>query len=209
MNGEQRKFIGRATVTVALLCVFGMIFAVFMHFLGRRERGYLPPAPQPSGVFTREQMAKADEFSRMAKAGDTNLLERIRKWAGGDIQRRIWACDIVRNASLTNELNALARDLAEACVGNDARFARLIRAAQFLEECRDWRTARDTLARAERLAKSPTEREGVSFAMLRADLAIEGVTRERLEALRRISESALMGFNRREARHLLEKYGKL
>ena len=133
MNGEQRKFIGRATVTVALLCVFGMIFAVFMHFLGRREREYLPPAPQPSGVFTREQMAKADEFSRMAKAGDTNLLERIRKWAGGDIQRRIWACDIVRNASLTNELNALARDLAEACVGNDARFARLIRAAQFPE----------------------------------------------------------------------------
>ena len=154
-------------------------------------------------------MAEADEFSRMAKAGDTNLLERIRKWAGGDIQRRIWACDIVRNACLTNELNALARDLAEACIGNDARFARLIRAAQFLEECRDWRTARDTLARAERLAKSPTEREGVSFAMLRADLAIEGATKERLEALRRISESALMGFNRREAKHLLEKYGKL
>jgi hypothetical protein len=56
------------------------------------------PTAASGGVYPLEQMKKADEFARMAKAGDTNLLERIRKWAGGDIQRRIWACDIVRNA---------------------------------------------------------------------------------------------------------------
>ena len=160
-----------AAIGAVLLCLCIVVIGVFSSFsIG--APGKIRPS-RPGGVFAREQMAEADEFSRMAKAGDTNLLERIRKWAGGDIQRRIWACDIVRNASLTNELNALARDLAEACVGNDARFARLIRAAQFLEECRDWRTARDTLARAERLAKSPTEREGVSFALLRADLPLK------------------------------------
>ena len=112
MNGEQRKFIGRATVTVALLCVFGMIFAVFMHFLGRRERGYLPPAPQPSGVFTREQMAKADEFSRMANVGDTSFLEKARAWAGRDVHRLICVCDICRNAG---------RRYAETAAMNDNR----------------------------------------------------------------------------------------
>ena len=208
MNGEQREFIGRAMVTVALLCIFGVILAVFMHFLGRRERGYLPPAPQPSGVFTREQMAKADEFSRMANVGDTNFLEKARAWAGRDVHRLICVCDICRNAGLREELRDIALNALDASRNAKASYAVFMRLARFLEECSDYPAAKEALSCAAPLARNRIEEEDRALAALRVDLASEGTTENRLGELKKYAETAAMNDNRIIAAQLLVKYEK-
>ena len=109
-------------------------------------------------------------------------------------------------AAAVMEVLYSARDAVEACRQGDATFARLLRAARFLEECRDFASAREALDRAAPLAATRTEREDLSFAMLRIALADDGASPARLEELRRIASGAVMNDNRRAAARLLKAY---
>lgn len=158
------------------------------------------------GLFPKDDLKAAEALAALAAHGDADLVPSARAWAGTNVTRRFWVCDVARNAGRTNELAVLARDAAEACSEGDATFARLLRAAKFLEECRDVAFAREVLARAAPLAATRTEREDLSFAMLRIDLADDGASPARLEELRRIASGAVMNDNRRAAARLLKAY---
>ena len=158
------------------------------------------------GIFPEDDLKAAEALAALAAHGDAGLVPSARAWAGTNVTRRFWACDVARNAGRTNELAVLARDAAEACRQGDAAFARLLRAARFLEECRDFASAREALDRAAPLVATRTEREDLSFAMLRIALADDGASPARLEELRRIASGAVMNDNRRAAARLLKAY---
>ena len=157
-------------------------------------------------VFANDELKGAEELSKAAVRGDDDLVPRAREWAETNVTRKIWVCDIARNAKRTDALAVLARDALEACRGGGATYGRLFRIAKFLEECRDWAAARAALDAAAPLAKYRTHREDVAFARLRIDLASEGATDERLDELRQISVSAAMNDNRLAAARLLKTY---
>ena len=159
-------------------------------------------------AFAEDELKAAEALSAAAVRGDGDLVARAREWAGTNVARRIWVCDIVRNARRTDALAVLARDALDACRGGGATYGRLFRIAKFLEECRDWTAARAALDIAAPLAKYRTHREDVAFARLRIDIAAEGATVERLGELRRISVSATMNDNRLAAARLLRTYGR-
>ena len=158
------------------------------------------------GLFSEEELKEAEGLSVSAARDDNDLVARAREWAGTNATRRIWVCDIARNAKRADALALLARDALEACRGDDATYGRLFRIAKFLEECRDWTAAREALELAAPLAKYRTYREDVAFARLRIDLADGGITPARLDELRRISTSATMNDNRLAAARLLKTY---
>ena len=158
------------------------------------------------GVFSEEVLKEAEALSVSAARGDNDLVARAREWAGTNVMRRIWVCDIARNAKRVDALAILARDALDACRGSDATYGRLFRTAKFLEECRNWGAAREALELAAPLAKYRTYREDVAFARLRIDLADVGTSPERLDELRRISTSATMNDNRLAAARLLKTY---
>jgi len=158
------------------------------------------------GVFPEEELKEAESLSVSATRGDDDLVARAREWAGTNVTRRIWVCDIARNAKRVDALAILARDALDACRGDGATYGRLFRTAKFLEECRDWTAAREALELAAPLANYRTYREDIAFARLRIDLAEAGASPERLEELRRISTSATMNDNRLAAARLLKTY---
>ncbi len=158
------------------------------------------------GLFSEEELKEAEGLSVSAARGDPDLVTRAREWAGTNVTRRIWVCDIVRNARRADALAILARDALDACRGNDATYGRLFRIAKFLEECRDWAAAREALERTAPLAKYRTYREDIAFARLRIDLADAGITPARLDELRHLSTSAAMNDNRLAAARLLKTY---
>ena len=169
------------------------------------------PACRAAGVeaFAEDELKAAEALSAAAARGDGDLVASAREWAGTNVARRIWACDIVRNAKRTDALAVLARDALEACRGDGAAtYGRLCRTAKFLEECRDWTAARAALDIAAPLAKCRAHREDIAFARLRIDLAADGATDERIDGLRRISVSATMNDNRLAAARLLRTYGR-
>lgn len=169
------------------------------------------PGCRSAGVeaFAEDELKAAEALSAAAVRGDGDLVARAREWAGTNMARRIWVCDIVRNAKCTDALAVLARDALEACRGDGAAtYGRLCRTAKFLEECRDWTAARVALDIAAPLAKSRVHREDVAFARLRIELAADGPTDERIDGLRRISVSATMNDNRLAAARLLRTYGR-
>ena len=157
-------------------------------------------------VFSDDELKMAKSLFNAAVRGDDNLVSRAREWAGTNVTRRIWVCDIVRNAKRIDALAVLARDALEACRGSAATYGRLSRTAKFLEECQDWAAARTALDIAAQFAKYRTHREDIAFARLRIDLAAEGTTDERLFELRQISVSAAMNDNRLVAARLLKIY---
>ena len=171
-----------------------------------RENGTRPGRGAGAEVFSDDEIKEADSLFKAAARGDADLVPRARKWAGTNVTRRIWACDIARNAKRTDALAVLARDALEACRGGAATYGRLYRTSKFLEECRDWVAARMALDAAAPLAQHRTHREDIAFARLRIDLASEGATDERLAELRRISVSAAMNDNRLAAARLLKTY---
>jgi hypothetical protein len=159
-----------------------------------------------NGLFPEEELKEAEALSVSAARGDSNLVARAQEWAGTNATRRIWVCDIARNAKRVDALAILARDALDACRGDGATYGRLFRIAKFLEECRDWTAAREALELASPLAKYRTYREDIAFARLRIDLADDGITPARLDELRRISTSATMNDNRLAAARLLKTY---
>jgi len=194
----------RLAILLALAFVLGAVILLF-----RRDGGQIVSqgtAAQGAEAFADDELKAAEELSKSALRGDGDIVPRIREWAGTNVARRIWACDIVRNAKRTDALAVLARDALDACRGGGATYGRLFRIAKFLEECRDWTAARAALDIAAPLAKYRTQREDVAFARLRIDIAAEGATVERLGELRRISVSAAMNDNRLAAARLLKTY---
>lgn len=159
-----------------------------------------------SGEFSEDELKAAQALYKAATRGDADLVPRSREWAGADVKRRMWVCDIARNAKRTDALAVLARDALDACRGGGATYMRLFRTAKFLEECCDWASAREALDLAATLAKRRTCREDVAFARLRIDLAADGASAERLAELRRVSTSAIMNDNRLAATRLLKTY---
>ena len=213
MAMRQRDLIVATTsIGVALLFICCVIIAVSRVSSDGGGGGGIPPikpcVSQPASVFTREQMADADEFARMAKSGATNLLEKARAWAEHDIPRLICVCDICRNAGRNEELRKLALDALDVCRHNNASYSVLMRLAGFFDECADYSAARESLSLAAPLARNRIEEEDRAFALLRIDLAVEGATETRLEKLRGYAEMAAMNDNRIIAAQLLEKYGK-
>ena len=203
----------KAWMSAAIACLV-LVLVVFL--VTRRDAGNAAapvagtgPAENGArkyGVFSEEELKEAEVLSVSAERGDNDLVARAREWAGTNVTRRIWVCDIVRNAKRVDALALLARDALEACRGDDATYGRLFRIAKFLEECRDWTAAREALERTAPLAKYRTYREDVAFARLRIDLADGGITPARLDELRRISTSATMNDNRLAAARLLKTY---
>ena len=157
-------------------------------------------------MFSEEELKGAEALSVSAARGDNDLVARAREWAGTNVTRRIWACDIARNARRLDALAILAHDVLDACRGGDATYGRLFRTAKFLEECRDWAAAREALELAAPFAKYRTYREDIAFARLRIDIADGGISPARLDELRRISTSATMNDNRLAATKLLKTY---
>ena len=157
-------------------------------------------------LFSEEELKGAEALSVSAAQGDNDLVTRAREWAGTNVMRRIWVCDIARNAKRVDALAVLARDALDACRGGDATYGRLFRTAKFLEECHDWTAAREALELAAPLAKYRTYREDIAFARLRVDLADAGISPERLDQLRCIATSATMNDNRLAAARLLKTY---
>ena len=147
-----------------------------------------------------------DFLSRSATNEGWALLPLLRQLCDGDVKYMFWACDVLRNAGRTDELRLYARDMAAACVGAEATFPRLMRVARFLEECEDWKSAKDVVERAAPLAARRSQRENLAFARLRLAIAADGATPERLGELRRFASSAIMNTNRRKAAEMLEKY---
>lgn len=162
----------------------------------------------PSVPYSRESLVDADALDRAARSGDTNFLEKARAWARQDIPRLICACDIARNAGRKDELREFALATLDVCRDDKASYAVLMRLARFLDECADYPATREALSRAAPLVGNSIEEEDRAFALLRVDLASEGVTEKRLEELRRYAEKAIMNDNRSIAAQLLEKYGK-
>jgi len=158
------------------------------------------------GLFTEEELKEAQTLSVAAARGDNDLVLRAREWAGTNVMRRIWVCDIARNAKRVDALAVLGRDALDSCRRGGATYGRLFRTAKFLEECRDWAAAREALELAAPLAKYRTYREDIAFARLRIDLADAGSSPERLNELRRLSTSATMNDNRLAAARLLKTY---
>ena len=198
--------------SAALAC---LVFALVAFLVARRDDGTpsaaagVGPAGSKTamhGLFSEDDLKEADALSVSARRGDNDLVARAREWAGTSVTRRIWVCDIVRNAKRMDALAVLARDALDACRGGGATYGRLFRTAKFLEECRDWAAAREALELAAPLAKYRTCREDVAFARLRIDLADAGASPERLDELRRISTSATMNDNRLAATKLLKTY---
>ena len=203
----------KAWMSAAIACL-ALVLVVFL--VTRRDAGNAAapvagtgPAENGAGkygVFSEEELKEAEDLSVSAERGDNDLVARAREWAGTNVTRRIWVCDIARNAKRADALAILARNALEACRGDDATYGRLFRIAKFLEECRDWTAARETLELAAPLAKYRTYREDIAFARLRIDLADGGITPARLDELRRISTSATMNDNRLAAARLLKTY---
>ena len=203
-----------ASTRLAALACLALALVVFL--IARWNAGNVaaPAAgPGPSGngaakygIFSEEELKEAEGLSVSAARGDSDLVARAREWAGTNVTRRIWVCDIARNAKRVDALALLARDALEACRGDDATYGRLFRIAKFLEECRDWTAAREALERTAPLAKYRTYREDVVFARLRIDLADGGITPARLDELRRLSTSATMNDNRLAAARLLKAH---
>lgn len=175
---------------------------------GMPDGAHGKPGTPDAGVFSRDELDAADALYKSAVRGDSDLVQKAREWAGGDVSRRIWVCDIARNAGRADALAVLAREALDACRGGNATYGRLFRTAKFLEECRDWKSAREALDLAAPLAKYRTYSEDVAFARLRVDLAEHGATDDRLAELRRISTSAAMNDNRLAAARLLKAYGQ-
>ena len=211
-SSTRRTFVTKSLFAAALAC---LVFALAVFLVARRDAGNVAAsvgaglagngAPK-YGVFSEEELKEAEALSVIAARGDNELVARAREWAGTNVTRRIWVCDIVRNAKRVDALAILARDALVACRGDDATYGRLFRIAKFLEECRDWTAAREALERTAPLAKYRTYREDIAFAQLRIDLADAGITPARLEELRRLSTSATMNDNRLAAARLLKTY---
>ena len=198
----------RLALSIAIVLALGAALLLSL-LVVRRDGGQVVSqgaAAQGVSAFAEDELKAAEELSMAALRGDGDLVPRIREWAGTNVARKIWACDIVRNAKRTDALAALARDALDACRGGGATYGRLFRTAKFLEECRDWTAARAALDLAAPLAKYRTHREDVAFARLRIDIAAEGATADRLDELRRISASAAMNDNRLAAARLLKSY---
>ena len=203
-----------ASTRLAALACLALALAVFL--VARRDARNVAAAAAGAGpagygaakhgLFSEEELKEAEALSVSAAHGDNELVARAREWAGTNVTRRIWVCDIARNAKRVDALALLARDALEACRGDDATYGRLFRIAKFLEECRDWTAAREALERTAPLAKYRTYREDVAFARLRIDLADGGITPARLDELRRLSTSATMNDNRLAAARLLKTY---
>ncbi len=197
----------------ALAC---LVLALVVFLAGRRETGNVAASAAgagPSGngaskygLFSEAELKDAETLSVSAARGDNELVAQAREWAGTNVMRRIWVCDIARNAKRLDALAILARDALAACRGDGATYGRFSRIAKFLEECRDWAAAREALDLAAPLAKYRTYREDIAFARLRIDLADSGISPERLDELRRISTSATMNDNRLAAARLLKTY---
>ena len=200
-------------VTRAIAC---LVLALAVFLVIRRDTGNVAvsvadtgPAGNGTtkyGLFPEEELKGAEALSVSAAQGDNDLVALAREWAGTNVMRRIWVCDIARNAKRVDALAVLARDAFDACRGGDATYGRLFRTARFLEECHDWTAAREALERAAPLAKYRTYREDIAFARLRVDLADAGISPARLDELRRISTSATMNDNRLAAARLLKTY---
>ncbi len=193
---------------VALVVLFALVSPFCAGDSGRI--GDAPVEARPKGerrVFSDAELDAAEAFFAASVRGDADIVDRLRVWAGTNAVRRMWACDIVRNAGRTNELSVLANDASRAFRDGGATFGRLLRVAKFLEECGDWGAAHDALMRAGALAMRRTQCEDLAFALLRVELASEGPTPARLAALRRIASSAIMKDNRRLAARLLETHG--
>lgn len=209
----RRTFAKKSLFSVALVC---LVFALAVLLVARRDAGRAAAsaagaAPAGNGaakygLFSEEELKEAEGLFVSAARGDNDLVVRAREWAGTNVTRRIWVCDIARNAKRVDVLAILARDALDACRGHDATYGRLFRIAKFLEECRDWAAAREALELAAPLAKYRTYREDIAFARLRIDLADAGASLERLDELRRISTSATMNDNRLAAARLLKTY---
>ena len=203
----------KAWISAAIACLV-LVLAVYL--ATRRDAGNAAapvagtgPAENGArkyGVFSEEELKEAEALSVSADRGDSDLVAKAREWAGTNVTRRIWVCDIARNAKRVDALAILARDALDACRGDGATYGRLFRTAKFLEECRDWTAAREALELAAPLAKYRTYREDIAFARLRIDLADGGITPARLDELRRISTSATMNDNRLAAARLLKTY---
>ena len=203
-----------ASTRLAALACLALALVVFL--IARWNAGNVAaPAAGPGpagngapkyGVFSDEELKEAEALSVIAARGDNELVARAREWAGTNVTRRIWVCDIVRNAKRLDALAILARDALDACRGDGATYGRLFRIAKFLEECRDWTAAREALERTAPLAKYRTYREDIAFAQLRIDLSDAGITPARLDELRRLSTSAIMNDNRLAAARLLKTY---
>lgn len=200
---------GNIAALVAALVAGSLAVAALLSMRASRAR------PEPvrasaamtlrGGLFPEDDLKAAEALAAAARGG-AGFVPSARAWAGTNVTRRFWACDIARNAGRTNELAVLARDAADACRGGEATFARLLRAAKFLEECRDSASAREALARAAPLASTRTEREDHAFAALRLALADDGASPALLDELRRFASGAVMNDNRRAAARLLKAY---
>jgi hypothetical protein len=209
----RRTFVKKSLFAAALAC---LVLALAVFLVARRDARNVAAAAAGAGpagygaakhgLFSEEELKEAEALSVIAARGDNELVARAREWAGTNVTRRIWVCDIVRNAKRLDALAILARDALEACRGDDATYGRLFRIAKFLEECRDWTAAREALELAAPLAKYRTYREDVAFARLRIDLADGGITPARLDELRRLSTSATMNDNRLAAARLLKAH---
>jgi len=209
----RRTFVKKSLFAAAVAC---LVLALAVFLVARRDAGNVATSAAgagPSGhgapkygLFSDEELKEAEALSASAARSDNELVARAREWAGTNVTRRIWVCDIARNAKRVDALAILARDALEACRGDGATYGRLFRIAKFLEECRDWAAAREALERAASLAKYRTYREDIAFARLRIDLADVGISPERLDELRRLSTSATMNDNRLAAARLLKTY---
>ena len=212
-NSTRRTFVKQSLFAAAFAC---LVLALAVFLVTRRDPGNVaasaagtgPAASGASkyGLFSEEELKEAEALSVSAVRGDSELVARAREWAGTNVTRRIWVCDIARNAKRVDALAILARDAFDACRGDDATYGRLFRIAKFLEECRDWPTAREALEMAAPLAKYRTYHEDIAFARLRIDLADVGITPARLNELRLLSTSAAMNDNRLAAARLLKTY---
>ena len=196
---------------VACLVLSLVVFLVARRDAGHGAASVAGTRPVGNGaakydLFSEEELKEAEGLSVSAARGDNDLVARAREWAGTNVMRRIWVCDIARNAKRVDALAILARDALDACRGDSATYGQLSRTAKFLEECRDWTAAREALELAMPLAKYRTYREDIAFARLRIDLADAGISPERLDELRRISTSATMNDNRLAAAKLLKTY---
>ena len=208
-----RTFVKKSLLVAALVC---LVLALVVFLFARRDAGNVAASvagPRSAGngaakygLFSEEELKEAEGLSVSAARGDNDLVTRAREWAGTNVTRRIWVCDIARNAKRVDALAILARDALDACRGGEATYGRLFRIAKFLEECCDWAAAREALALAEPLAKYRTYREDIAFARLRIDLADAGISPERFDELRRLSTSATMNDNRLAAARLLKTY---
>ena len=126
----------KAWMSVAIACL-GLALAVFL--IARRDPGRAAAptvgvGPKGNGaarygIFSEEELKEAEALSVSAARGDNNLVVRAREWAGTNVMRRIWVCDIARNAKRADALAILARDALDACRGGGATYGRLFRTA--------------------------------------------------------------------------------